>query len=99
MRRHRNQSSPPVEALCPWNDRAMRYAGAKGDVQLETAMRTWCETHQQAVSECQDPGPFCPGWPEHDREPVSTCTSRENSCRCTCPPCCGDDPSMYGAPC
>ncbi|MDX3126565.1 hypothetical protein [Streptomyces scabiei] len=90
---------PGVEALCPWEDGAERYAGAKGDVQLDTGMRTWCETHQLAVSECPEPGPHCPGWMAHeDGEPgrPGPCTGRENTCRCMCPPCCGDTPDMYG---
>ncbi|MFD0035565.1 hypothetical protein ACFVJK_46830 [Streptomyces sp. NPDC127172] len=90
---------PPVEALCPWEMDAMRYAGAKGDDQLETAMRTWCETHERAVSECEDPGPLCPGAPAHeDGEPAGPgpCTGREDTCRCMCPACCGDDWSAPG---
>jgi hypothetical protein len=90
---------PAVEALCPWLDSAMRYAGPKGDVQLDTAMRTWCETHQCAVSECPEPGPYCPGAAAHsDGEEgyPGPCTGRENSCRCMCPACCGDTPDMYG---
>ncbi|MEU2426948.1 hypothetical protein ABZ619_39050 [Streptomyces sp. NPDC007851] len=92
---------PPVEALCPWDDRAMRYARAKGDDQLDTALRTWCATHECAVADCPEPGPHCPGALLHeDGEPWQSgpCTGRENSCQCTCPACCGDTPDMYGAP-
>jgi hypothetical protein len=92
---------PDVEALCPWDDRAQRYAGAKGDVQLETAMRTWCETHECAVSECPEPGPYCPGRMAHeDGEPgrPGPCTGREDTCQCMCPACCGDTPDVWGAP-
>jgi len=90
---------PAVEALCPWDDRAQLYAGATGDVQLDTAMRTWCETHQSAVSECPEPGPYCPGRMAHEdgeEGRPGPCTGRENTCRCMCPPCCGDTPDMYG---
>lgn len=90
---------PPVEALCPWEWNSMRYAGAKGEEQLATAMRTWCERHQSAVSECPEPGPYCPGALAHeDGEPgfPGPCTGRENSCRCRCAECCGDTPDMYG---
>jgi hypothetical protein len=92
---------PPVEALCPWEPDAMRYAGAKGDDQLDTAVRTWCATHECAVSECLEPGPYCPGAPAHeDGEPgqPGPCTGRENTCRCMCPACCGDTPDVWGAP-
>lgn len=90
---------PPVEALCPWDWMSMRYAGAKGDDQLDTAMRTWCERHQQAVSECEEPGPACPGASAHeDGEACRSgqCTGWEQTCRCMCPACCGDTPDMYG---
>ncbi|WP_329376241.1 hypothetical protein [Streptomyces sp. NBC_01483] len=88
---------PGVEALCPWEDRAMRYAGPKGDVQLDTAMQTWCERHQVAVADCPEPGPYCPGALAHEGEDDdSGCTGRENSCRCRCPACCGDDPHTWG---
>jgi hypothetical protein len=90
---------PPVEALCPWKPGAMRYAGAKGDDQLDAAMRTWCERHQGAVSECPEPGPPCPGAPGHeDGDPgqPGPCTGREGTCKCMCPACCGDTPDMYG---
>jgi hypothetical protein len=92
---------PPVEALCPWEPDAMRYARAKGDDQLETAMRTWCGTHECAVSECPErpePGLYCPGVMTHeDGEPgrPGPCTGRENTCRCMCPACC-DTPDVYG---
>lgn len=85
----------PVEALCPWMDGAMRYAGAKGDEQLDVAMRTWCGTHQSAVSECPEPGPYCYGYPAHEGQP-DLCTGRENTCRCRCPACCGDTPAVWG---
>lgn len=95
---------PGVEALCPWDIFAHRYDGAWGDAQLDTAMRTWCERHQQAISECVDPGPLCPGHDVHmdengnEVEPgrPGPCTGREESCRCMCPACCGDTPDMYG---
>lgn len=90
---------PTVDAVCPWEDYAPRYAGATGDVQLETAMRTWCTRHEQAVSECTDPGPHCLGRMAHeDGEPgrPGPCTGWENTCRCMCPACCGDTPDMYG---
>jgi hypothetical protein len=90
---------PVVEALCPWRDDAMRYAGATGDVQLDTAMRTWCDTHERAVSDCTDPGRYCPGRLAHEdgeEGRPGPCTGREDSCRCMCPPCCGDTPDMYG---
>jgi hypothetical protein len=90
---------PPVEAECPWEEpRAARYAGAKGDDQLDTAMRTWCERHECAVSECPEPGPYCPGARAHEDGDGSGCTGREDSCRCGCPACCGDTPDMWGAP-
>ncbi|MFB7738244.1 hypothetical protein ACFC08_28425 [Streptomyces sp. NPDC056112] len=92
---------PPVEALCPWDDNARRYAGAKGDDQLDTAMRTWCERHECAVSECPEPGPYCPGRLAHEDGEEGfpgPCTGRENSCRCMCPACCGDTPDVWGAP-
>jgi hypothetical protein len=90
---------PPVEALCPWRDDAMRYAGAKGDVQLATAMATWCDTHQMAVSDCPDPGPYCPGVRAHeDDAEQGKCTGRWDTCRCMCPECCGDTPDVWGAP-
>lgn len=92
---------PPVEALCPWEPGAQRYVRAKGDDQLDTAMRTWCERHECAVSECPEPGPPCPGALAHeDGEPgrPGPCTGREDSCRCMCPACCGDTPDVWGAP-
>jgi hypothetical protein len=88
---------PPVEALCPWELGAMRYAGAKGDDQLDTAMRTWCAAHERAVSECVDPGSVCWGAAAHEGgEPGGPCTGLEESCECMCPACCGDTPDMYG---
>ncbi|MFD9004495.1 hypothetical protein ACFV0T_26640 [Streptomyces sp. NPDC059582] len=87
---------PPVEALCPEDWRAQRYAGAKGDDQLDTAMSTWCAVHEQAVSECVDPGPACPGAPAHSDKGPGPCTGHEDSCDCMCPACCGDTPDMYG---
>ena len=90
---------PDVEALCPWEDGAMRYDGPKGDVQLDTALRTWCERHEMAVADCPEPGPYCPGRLAHeDGEPgrPGPCTGRENSCRCMCPACCGDTPDVWG---
>lgn len=92
---------PGVEAVCPWRFDAQLYAGAKGDVQLATALRTWCEKHQMAVADCPEPGPYCPGMPHHDLTGDGTrthrgCTGREKSCQCRCPACCGDTPDMYG---
>ncbi|MFI5814922.1 hypothetical protein ACIA7S_28685 [Streptomyces sp. NPDC051643] len=92
---------PPVEALCPWEPDAMRYARAKGDDQLDTAMRTWCATHECAVSDCPEPGPHCPGAMAHEYEEPGfpgPCTGRSNTCRCMCPACCGDTPDVWGAP-
>ena len=77
----------------------MRYDGPKGDVQLDTALRTWCERHEMAVADCPEPGPYCPGRLAHeDGEPgrPGPCTGRENSCRCMCPACCGDTPDVWG---
>ncbi|MDX2998140.1 hypothetical protein PV382_23940 [Streptomyces scabiei] len=90
-------SCPPqeVEARCPWEEDARRYGHVWGEVQLETAMRTWCETHQMAVADCPEPVHPCQGadgrcmW-------KGRCTGREDSCRCLCPVCCGDIPDMYG---
>ncbi|MFI6653273.1 hypothetical protein ACIBI8_37495 [Streptomyces sp. NPDC050529] len=90
---------PPVEALCPWRDDAMFYAGPKGDVQLATAMKTWCDTHKMAVSDCPQPGPYCPGADAHadgEEGQPGPCTGRENSCKCMCPACCGDTPDVWG---
>lgn len=94
-------SCPPqtVEARCPWEENARRYGHAWGDVQLETAMRTWCERHEMTVADCPEPGPYCPGWPAHEdgeEGRPGPCTGREDSCRCMCPACCGDTPDMYG---
>ncbi|WP_331728957.1 hypothetical protein OG693_39095 (plasmid) [Streptomyces sp. NBC_01259] len=90
---------PGVEALCPWEDYAQRYAGPKGDVQLDTAMRTWCDRHDMVVADCPEPGPYCPGADAHadgEEGQPGPCTGRENSCKCMCPACCGDTPDMYG---
>lgn len=90
---------PDAEALCPWDDNAFRHAGAWGDAQLDTAMRTWCDRHERAVSECVEPGPYCPGRDAHlDGESggPGPCTGREDTCRCMCPACCGDTPDVYG---
>lgn len=91
---------PGIPAVCPWETPfVQRYRGAWGDDHLDTAMRTWCERHQQAVSECTDPGPYCPGWQAHENgEPgmPGPCTGREESCRCMCPACCGDTPDVWG---
>lgn len=90
---------PGVEALCPWELYAPRYIGPKGDVQLDTGMRTWCDRHEMAVSDCPEPGPYCPGAAAHedgeDGQP-GPCTGRENTCRCMCPACCGDTPDVWG---
>lgn len=92
---------PGIPAVCPWDELhpPQRYRGAWGDVHLATAMQTWCERHQQAVSECTDPGPYCPGWQAHEEgEPgmPGPCTGRENTCTCMCPACCGDTPDVWG---
>lgn len=90
---------PTVEAVCPWRDDAIWYAGPKGDAQLDTAMRTWCDTHQVAVSDCPAPGPRCAGADAHSDDTggrPGRCTGWEDTCRCMCPPCCGDTPDMYG---
>ncbi|WP_158706623.1 hypothetical protein, partial [Streptomyces alboviridis] len=94
-------SCPPqdVEAKCPWEENARRYGRAWGDVQLQAAMRTWCDTHQCVVSDCPEPGPYCPGWQAHEEgEPgrPGPCTGREDSCKCMCPACCGDTPDVWG---
>jgi hypothetical protein len=91
-------SCPPqgVEARCPWEDNARRYGHVWGDVQLETAMRTWCETHQMAVADCPEPGPGCQGADGSCMWEAGRCTGREDTCRCMCPVCCGDTPDMYG---
>jgi len=96
-------SCPPqdVEAACPWEENARRYGHVWGDVQLETAQRTWCSRHEMAVADCPEPGPPCPGWMAHeDGEPgmPGPCTGRENACECMCPACCGDTPDVWGAP-
>ncbi|KFG02756.1 hypothetical protein IQ62_00120 [Streptomyces scabiei] len=93
----RAPSCPPqsVEARCPWEENARRYGHVWGDVQLATAMRTWCERHQMAVSECPEPGPVCLG-AEGNCMWEGRCTGREDTCRCMCPVCCGDTPDMYG---
>jgi hypothetical protein len=87
---------PPVEALCPWVDGAMRYDGAKGDVQLATALVTWCDTHEMAVADCPEPGPWRPGRPAHGDGGPGPCTGRADTCRCMCPACCGDTPYVWG---
>lgn len=96
-------SCPPqdVEARCPWEEDARRYGHAWGDVQLETAQRTWCTRHEMAVADCPAPGPYCPGMLAHEdgeEGRPGPCTGREDSCQCMCPACCGDTPDMYGAP-
>ncbi|MBL1115453.1 hypothetical protein JK364_24075 [Streptomyces sp. 110] len=93
---------PSVEVVCLWRRDAQLYDGAKGEVQLAAAMATWCDTHQMAVADCPEPGPYCPGILAHDLEGDGTrvdgkCTGRENSCRCMCPSCCGDTPDVWGA--
>ena len=97
----RAPSCPPqgVEALCPWEENARRYGHTWGDVQLETALRTWCERHQMAVADCPEPGPYCPGAAAHEdgeEGRPGPCTGREDSCRCMCPACCGDTPDVWG---
>lgn len=91
-------SCPPqeVEARCPWEENARRYGHVWGDVQLETAMRTWCERHEMAVADCPEPGPVCPGADGDCMWGAERCTGREDTCRCMCPVCVGDTPDMYG---
>lgn len=94
-------SCPPqgVEAQCPWEENARRYGRVWGDVQLETAMRTWCDRHEMAVSDCPEPGPHCPGESAHENGEEGQpgpCTGRENTCKCMCPACCGDTPDVWG---
>ncbi|MEU6925479.1 hypothetical protein [Streptomyces sp. NPDC046631] len=94
-------SCPPqgVEALCPWEENAHRYGGVWGDVQLATAMKTWCKTHQGVISDCPEPGPYCPGTQAHEdgqEGQPGPCTGRENTCSCMCPACCGDTPDVWG---
>ncbi|MFF1916204.1 hypothetical protein ACFVYE_32375 [Streptomyces sp. NPDC058239] len=97
-------SCPPqkVEAACPWEENARRYGGVWGDVQLETAMRTWCDRHQMAVADCPAPGPACPGAAAHEYEAEEgrpgPCTGQQDGCLCMCPACCGDTPDVWGAP-
>lgn len=98
----RAPSCPPqgVEARCPWEEDARRYGGVWGEAQHETAMRTWCKTHQMAVADCHEPGPYCPGHLHHEQTGEEgrpgPCTGREDTCKCMCPVCCGDTPDMYG---
>ncbi|MER8003002.1 hypothetical protein [Streptomyces sp. NPDC095613] len=87
---------PVVEAVCPWRPDAWMYDGIWKDQQLDAAMRTWCDTHEGAVSDCPEPGPYCPGEPAHDDAGPGPCTGRENTCRCMCPACCGDTPDIWG---
>lgn len=91
----------PVEARCPWDEDARRYGHAWGDAQLDTATRTWCVRHEMAVSDCPEPGPYCPGRLAHEdgeEGGPGPCTGREDSCKCMCPACCGDTPDVWGAP-
>ncbi|WP_406723510.1 hypothetical protein WJ438_00780 [Streptomyces sp. GD-15H] len=77
----------------------MRYTGAKDEVQLATAMTTWCDTHEMAVADCPELGPYCPGRLAHqdgEKGRPGPCTGRENSCRCMCPACCGDTLNVWG---
>lgn len=91
-------SCPPqeVEARCPWEENARRYGHVWGDVQLETAMRTWCERHEMAVADCPEPGPVCRGADGDCMWGAERCTGKEDTCRCMCPVCVGDTPDMYG---
>ncbi|MEW2187736.1 hypothetical protein AB0900_31095 [Streptomyces cellulosae] len=94
---------PVVEAVCPWRRDAQLYDGPKGEVQLSAALTAWCNTHECAVADCPEPGPYCPGILAHnlDGDGIRTddgCTGREQSCRCMCPACCGDTPDVWGAP-
>lgn len=87
---------PPVEALCPWELGAMRYAGPKGEEQLDTAMRTWCERHECAVSECPERPEPCQGADGNCAWGHGRCTGDEDTCRCMCPVCVGDTPDVWG---
>ncbi|MFF8250093.1 hypothetical protein [Streptomyces griseus] len=94
-------SCPPqgVEALCPWDENAHYYGGVWGEVQLIAAMNTWCDRHERTVSDCPEPGPYCPGAAAHEdgeEGRPGPCTGRENTCRCMCPACCGDTPDVWG---
>ena len=94
-------SCPPqgVEAACPWEEDARRYGGVWGDVQLETALRTWCDRHEGVVADCPEPGPHCPGAAAHEdgeEGQPGPCTGREDTCGCMCPACCGDTPDVWG---
>ena len=91
-------SCPPqdVEARCPWEDNARRYGHVWGDVQLETAQRTWCDRHEMAVADCPEPGPVCRGADGDCMWGPERCTGKEDTCRCMCPVCVGDTPDMYG---
>ena len=91
-------SCPPqdVEARCPWEEDARRYGHVWGDVQLETAQRTWCERHQMAVADCPEPGAVCRGADGNCMWGAGRCTGREDTCRCMCPVCVGDTPDVYG---
>lgn len=91
-------SCPPqdVEARCPWQEGARRYGRAWGEVQLETAMRTWCGRHEMAVADCPEPGPVCLGADGGCMWGPQRCTGRENTCRCMCPVCLGETPQDYG---
>ena len=91
-------SCPPqdVEAQCPWEESARRYGHVWGDVQLETAQRTWCERHEMAVADCPEPGPVCRGADGECMWGQERCTGREDTCRCMCPVCVGDTPDVWG---
>jgi len=94
----RAPSCPPqeVEARCPWEEDARRYGHVWGDVQLETAQRTWCTRHEMAVADCPEPGPICLGADGNCMWAEERCTGREDTCRCMCPVCVGDTPDVYG---
>lgn len=89
---------PPdqVDARCPWEEDARRYGRVWGDVQLETALRTWCGRHEMAVSDCPEPGPVCRGADGACMWGPDRCTGREDTCRCMCPACVGDTPDVWG---
>lgn len=91
-------SCPPqeVEARCPWEEKARRYGHVWSDVQLETAQRTWCGRHEMAVADCPEPGPLCRGADGDCMWGEERCTGREDTCRCMCPVCVGDDPETWG---
>lgn len=89
---------PPqdVEVRCPWEKDARRYGHVWGDVQLETALRTWCARHEMAVADCPEPGAPCLGADGDCMWGPERCTGLEGTCRCMCPVCVGDTPDVWG---